>query len=99
MNNINAQLERLFEFEKQLNQLLDEEQYEQFQQQQDLFTDQVKYLLDNSSEEILATVITQLKQLEYAIKQLQSRSSVYFQELKEKSLLQRRNKSKIKAYK
>ncbi|WP_022942378.1 hypothetical protein [Psychromonas hadalis] len=99
MNSINAQLERLFEFEKQLNQLLKDEEYEQFQQQQDLFTDQVKYLLDTNSEEMLATVITQLKQLEDAIKQLQSRSGIYFQELKEKSLLQRRNKKKIKAYK
>jgi len=99
MTNIQAQLEKLFEFEKQLHILLDNEEYQQFQEQQDLFTAQLKFLLDNNSEDVLVTVITQLKQLENVIEQLKSRADIYFEQLKEKSLLQRRNKSKIKAYK
>ena len=99
MTNIKAQLELLFEFEKKLNLLLDEEQYELFQQQQDLFTDQIKNLLDNNSESDLSAVITELKLLESKIEALQTRSTSYFEQLKEKSLLQKRNKNKIKAYK
>ena len=99
MTNIKAQLELLFEFEKKLNLLLDEEQYELFQQQQDLFTDQIKNLLDNNSESDLSAVITELKLLESKIEALQTRSASYFEQLKEKSLLQKRNKNKIKAYK
>ena len=39
MTNIQAQLEQLFEFIKQLNILLDNEEYEHFQEQQDLLTE------------------------------------------------------------
>ena len=99
MTNTKAQLELLFEFEKKLNLLLDEEQYELFQQQQDLFTDQIKNLLDNNSENSLSAVIKELKLLESKIEALQTRSASYFEQLKEKSLLQKRNKNKIKAYK
>ena len=98
MTNIQAQLEQLFEFIKHLNTLLDNEEYEQFQEQQNALTEKIKALLDNNSEAGLTTVVSQLKQLESNIDQLQERSAVYFQQLKEKSLLQRRNKSKIKAY-
>jgi hypothetical protein len=99
MTSSQAQLEQLFELEKQLHILLDEEQYEEFLQQQDIFSAQIKYLLDHSPEEEMLIIISQLKRLENAVELLQQRSNVYFQQLKEKSLLQRRNKSKIKAYK
>ncbi|PKG39896.1 hypothetical protein [Psychromonas sp. Urea-02u-13] len=99
MNTTQAQLERLFELEKELNILLDEERYEEFLPQQDQFSAQIKYLLDNSPEEEMLRVISQLQRLENAVELLQQRSNVYFLQLKEKSLLQRRNKSKIKAYK
>lgn len=99
MTNTKAQLELLFEFEKKLNLLLDEKQYELFQQQQDLFTNQIKNLLDNSSQSSLSAVIKELKLLESKIGALQARSAIYFEQLKEKSLLQKRNKNKIKAYK
>ena len=49
MNNIRAKLEQIFEFEKELNHLLDEEKYESFQQQQELFGDQLKDFLNKYS--------------------------------------------------
>ncbi len=99
MTSTQAQLEQLFELEKQLNILLDEEQYETFLQKQDTFSDKIKYLLDSSSEEEMGKVIEQLKHLENAVQQIQERSNVYYQQLKEKSLLMNCNKKKINAYK
>jgi hypothetical protein len=99
MTNIQAQLELLFEFEKQLNLLLDNEEYGQFQQQQELFSDKIKYLLDSQSEQTLNEHIQQLVNLESAVQRLQHRADMGYKKLKEKSLLLQRNKSKIKAYK
>jgi len=99
MTSIQAQLERLFELEKELNTLLDEELYEEFLQQQDIFSEQIKYLLDNSSQEEMGSAIAQLKRLESSVQLLQLRSETYFQQLKEKSLSLKRNKKKISAYK
>ncbi|WP_028862516.1 hypothetical protein [Psychromonas aquimarina] len=96
---VELQLDALFDFEQQLQALLDDEQYELFQQQQDLFSDQIKALLDTNSSEDLSRVVTQLKLLEEKIAELQIKSDTCYQQLKEKSLLQKRNKSKIKAYK
>ncbi|PKF62892.1 hypothetical protein CW745_05580 [Psychromonas sp. psych-6C06] len=96
---ISTQLANLFALEEKLSDLLDNEQYEAFQQHQDLFSDQIKALLDNNSEQVLATKVEQLKKLENAVAELQNRSEHYYQALKEKSLQQQRNKNKIKAYK
>lgn len=98
-SNIESQLIKLFKFEKQLHLLLENEQYEQFQQQQDLFSEQISTLLDSNSAATLNRVIDKLKQLEANIAILQSKSENCFKQLKEKSLLQRRNKNKISAYK
>lgn len=99
MTNIKAQLELLFESEKKLNLLLDNEEYESFQQQQDLFSAQIRATLDNHSQESLSSVIEELKLLESKVGVLQNRSATHFEQLKEKSLLQKRNKNKINAYK
>lgn len=99
MTNVQAKLERLFEFEKKLNLILDEEQYELFLQQQALFGDQVKDLLSKHSEDELNSVIKQLKKLQHNIQLLQDRADVFYKQLKEKSLALQRNKNKIKAYK
>ncbi|MCG6202441.1 hypothetical protein [Psychromonas antarctica] len=96
---IEQQLDELFKLEQQLTTFLDEEKYELFQQQQDIFSDKIKTLLDRNSAETLNTVIEQLKILETNIATLQNKSKQYFKQLKEQSLLQKRNKSKIKAYK
>jgi len=93
------QLEELFKSEQQLTALLENEQYEQFQQQQDIFTAQIRKLLDSNSPETLATVINELKQLDTSITVLQNKSEKCCQQLKQKSLLQKRNKNKINAYK
>jgi len=99
MTRIHAKLEQLFEFDKKLNQLLDEEQYELFQQQQDLFSDLLKDFLNRHSEDELNSVLAQLKSLRSSVKLLQERTIVSSKQLKEKSLLLQRNKNKIKAYK
>jgi len=99
MTNIQAKLERLFEFEKKLNQLLDDEQYELFQQQQALFGDLIKDFLNKHSEDELTSVMEQLKKLQHSVKLLQERTDTSFKQLKEKSLLLQRNKKNIKAYK
>ena len=80
---IKEQLNNLFKLEKTLSSLLDNEEYETFQQQQDIFSDQIKALLDNNQPEVLSTVIEQLKQLEATVEQLQERSEVYYQKLKD----------------
>jgi hypothetical protein len=99
MTNIQAQLEQLFELEKALNILLDNEEYKQFQQQQELFSDKIKHVLNSQSQQDLNDNIEQLKKLKKSVESLQQRADVEFKELKDKSLLLQRNKKKIKAYK
>lgn len=93
------QLDELFKLEKQLTALLENEEYEQFQQQQDIFTAQIRDVLDSNSPETLTTVINELKQLDTSITVLQNKSEECCRQLKEKSLLQKRNKNKLNAYK
>lgn len=99
MTNTQAKLEILFEFEKKLNQLLDEEEYELFLQQQNLFGDQLKNFLNNHSEGELVSVIEHLKRLKSMVESLQQRADIYTKQLKQKSLQLQRNKKKIQAYK
>jgi len=99
MNNIKAKLEQIFEFEKELNILLDEEDYESFKQQQDLFADQLKDFLKKYSQAELNEEITQLKRLEDLVHKLQNRADIDAKKLKQQSLQLQRNKKKVNAYK
>ena len=99
MNNIKAKLEQIFEFEKELNILLDEEDYESFKQQQDLFADQLKDFLKKYSQAELNEEITQLKRLDDLVQKLRERADIDAKKLKAQSLKMQRNKSKINAYK
>jgi len=99
MNNIKAKLEQIFEFEKELNILLDEEDYESFKQQQDLFGDQLKDFLKKYSQAELNEEITQLKRLDDLVQKLRERADIDAKKLKAQSLKMQRNKSKINAYK
>jgi superfamily II RNA helicase len=99
MTNIKAKLEQLFEFEKELNMLLDTQHYESFQQQQALFGDQLKDFILAYSQQELNDEIAQLKRLEKSVQKLQERANIDTQKLKQQSLLMQRNKKKIKAYK
>lgn len=99
MNNIKAKFEQFFEFEKDLNILLDEENYEEFQEQQALFASQLKDFLAKYSQEELNNEIEQLKRLDDLIQKLQARAKIDSQKLKEQSLLMQRNKKKVNAYK
>ena len=98
MNNIRAKLEQIFEFERELNTLLDEENYDLFRQQQDLFGDQLKDFLSKYSQDELNEEIKQLKRLENLVQKLQERADIDTKKLKELSLKMQRNKKKINAY-
>lgn len=98
MNNIRAKLEQIFEFERELNILLDEENYDLFRQQQDLFGDQLKDFLSKYSQDELNEEIKQLKRLENLVQKLQERADIDTKKLKELSLKMQRNKKKINAY-
>jgi len=99
MTNTQTKLERLFTFEKELNQLLDEEQYTLFEQQQALFGDLLKDFLNTHSKDELTSMLEQLKDLQKMVKLLQERAKSHSKQLKEKSLQLQRNKNNIKAYK
>jgi len=99
MTNIQAKLERLFEFNKELHLLLENEEYEEFQKQQELFGDLVKDFLNKHDEKELVSVIKPLKRLKNMVKLLQEQSEECAQELKQQSLSLKRNKNKIQAYK
>ena len=96
---IDSQLRQLFTLENELNNLLENEEFEQFQLRQVTFSDQVNTLISTNTQDVLIAVIDDLKRLDLAISKLQSQSEHCYQQLKEKSLLQHRNKSKLKAYK
>ena len=99
MTNIQAKLERLFEFNKELHLLLENKEYEEFQKQQELFGDLVKDFLNKHNEKELVSVIKPLKRLKNMVKLLQEQSEDCAQELKQQSLSLKRNKNKIQAYK
>lgn len=99
MNNIQAKLEVLFEFDTKLNQLLDDEKYASFFKQQNLFDDQIKDCINSYSDEDLLSVIDKLKQLQHKVKMLKERADTHTKKLKAQSLKFQSNKKKIKAYK
>lgn len=99
MNRFEAKIERLFEFLNELNELLDQEDYVKFQQQQELFGDLLKDFLNKHSESELNSIIGQLKKIKIEVKTLKDRTDKDAKNLKEKSLSFQRNKNKIKAYK
>lgn len=96
---IRTELQQLFALEKELFLLLEKQQYESFQQRQNDFSEQIKQLLENHPEEILSAAIEELKALESAVENLHSHSEKHFLKLKQQSLLNKRNKKKINAYK
>jgi tetrahydrodipicolinate N-succinyltransferase len=96
---IERQLAELFKLEQQLHVLLEKEQYEQFQQQQAVLSSQIKVLVNTNPTESLNRVLKKLQELEKNIAILQSRADACFEQLKNKSLLQKRNKNRLKAYK
>jgi hypothetical protein len=96
---INTQLRQLFTLERELTTLLKNKQVDKFYQRQMFFSDQISTLLKKNSPDVLTAIIEDLKRLEKKVGLLCSQADIYLQQLKEKSLLQQRNKSKMKAYK
>ena len=98
MTIIQARLERLLEFMKKLKQLLAEEKYAQFHQQQALFGDLLRDFLKKHSSDELVTVVDSLNRLKSEGDLLQESAANHFQHLKDQSLALQRNKKSIKAY-
>jgi predicted RND superfamily exporter protein len=96
---IEQQLDELFELQQQLHRLLNKEQYQEFQEQQEVLAKEIRVLIENNSAECLNRVVEKLRQLEEELALLKCRAEVSFKLLKDKSLLQRRNKNRLKAYK
>ena len=98
-NHIEQQLDALLTLQKQLNILLKEEQYEDFLQQQIILSQQIKEFMDSHSPDSLTQVLNKLRRLEEKTTALTIQAESHFKQLKDKSLLQQRNKNRLKAYK
>ncbi len=98
-NQIEDQLNALFAVVKLLHKLIEDEEYEQFKQQQELLSSNLEELLDGSSQEALIFNLEALKKLEAEIEILQEKSQTCMVQLKDRSLKQKRTSNKLKAYK
>ena len=98
MIDIQMRLHKLFEFEKKLHLLLDEQQYGLFNQHQALFGDLLRDFLKKHATSELNSVVEELTMLKSRMAAIQARAVTETQQLKEKTLLLQRNKNKIKAY-
>jgi hypothetical protein len=96
---IEQQLDELFELQQHLHRLLDKELYPEFQEQQEILAKEIKLFIEDNSADTLNTVIEKLRQFEEELALLKNRAAFCFKQLKDKSLLHRRNKNRIKAYK
>jgi len=99
MNEVKATFEQFFAFEKVLNLLLDEEDFDAFTEQQNVFQTQLKDFISRCSEQELNEQLPLLEQLEKQVEQLHQRAKVSTNQLKDKSLALQRNKKKLNAYK
>ncbi|RBW47423.1 hypothetical protein DS885_03225 [Psychromonas sp. B3M02] len=99
MTDLATGIQTLLDSEQQLHKLLDEQQYEQFLQQQEMFGKQLKACISSLTEAQLISAIAPLNQLQERLDTLQSRAEKVGQDLKEKALILQRNKKKINAYK
>jgi hypothetical protein len=96
---IDSQITQLNTLFAELNKLLDDGDYEKFSQQELLFSDLIKNLLDNTPQAALLVNLHKLKQLQSDITPLLTRADIEYNTLKTKALKQQRNKSKLQAYK
>ena len=98
-SHIEQQLDALLTLQKKLSILLKEEQYEDFQRQQIKLSQQIKAFMDSHSQDSLTQVLNKLQRLEEKTITLTIQAKSHFKQLKDKSLLQQRNKNRLKAYK
>jgi predicted lactoylglutathione lyase len=98
-NLIEQQLDVLLTEQQKLELLLTHEQYEVFQQQEITLSLQIKKFMNSHSTDSLIKVLTKLQTLEKKTIQLKTLAEVHYKQLKDKSLLQQRNKNRLKAYK
>ncbi len=99
MQHIQQQIEHLFQLAQALDHSLSAQDFDQFKTLEMKYSQQLKKLLDKQNKSALLAVIEDLKKLEQVTGIVQGRAKQSFLQLKEQSLLQKRNKSKIKAYK
>ena len=98
-NSIELQLDALLTQQQQLEILLKQEQYEVFQQQEITLSLQIKTFMNSYSPNSLTKVLAKLQALEKKTIQLKTLADIHYKQLKDKSLLQQRNKNRLKAYK
>jgi len=99
MNEINATFEQFFIFEKALNALLDDENFDAFSEQQAHFQNQLEAFLKGCSAQQLEQQVVHIERLASLVEQLHQRAERETKKLKDQSLALQRNKKKINAYK
>ena len=99
MKEIEFQINNLLELKNELGELLEEKSYEEFKQKQNELAKSIHHFFEKNTKESINLVIPKLKKLEEDIDKLQSTATKELQDLKRKSLLQKRNKNKLNAYK
>ena len=96
---IDVQIDNLFRLEKVLTKLLEEKKYEDFNQKQRSLLKELKSFFENNPVDSIAVYSLQLKTLESNINKLEKTAKEKLQLLRNQSLLQKRNKNKLNAYK
>ena len=92
-------LTTLFQLSDLLDNCLNNKNFELFQTLEQEFSAEMKHFLDKKDQQTLLQYLPQLKMLEKRIRAIQEKAAVNRQSLKDQSLLQKRNKNKLKAYK
>lgn len=99
MKEIELQINDLLELKNELDELLEKKSYEEFEQKQNELAKSIHHFFEKNSKKSMNEFILKLKELEENIDKLQSTATKELQDLKRRSLLQKRNKNKLNAYK
>ena len=99
MTEIEFQINDLLELQNELRKLLKDKSYEEFEQKQNELAKSIRNFFEKNTKESMAKFIPKLKEIEGDINHLQDMATKELQDLKHKSLMQKRNKNKLNAYK
>jgi len=99
MTEVAFQINDLLKLKHELKELLEDKSYEAFEQKEKELAKSIRYFFEENTKESMTEFIPELKELEESINHLQDMASRARQDLKNKSLIQKRNKSKLNAYK
>lgn len=99
MKEIEFQIDDLLELKNELKALLESKSYEEFEQKQNELAKSIRNFFEKNTKESMIKFIPKLKELEENINHLQDMATKELQDLKSRSLIQKRNKKKLNAYK